>query len=275
MFVYFVWCFDVSRDVENRETDMISVLSIQNSKTTIFCQKWHSFAIYGLHRKELYIRRNSLKIFTRFHQQNIHSLASYSKTEEGIIKCFKFLQTNLLWKQLKAASGKQFTSQVSSLRTSSCPFHIALWLCFFLIEAIPRCLWPENQLWRVWQSLRTWLNEVERSWLAVPLDFAETEMIRQTFAMSCYAYLQHQYAVYIYIYIITVTINGTSCSFIESHCHIAKLLNSIGFQSSWIVLLKTVPSKSRCWHCEEGRHVKHNEAGLTDSVFCESDGVWL
>lgn len=73
------------------------------------------------------------------------------------------------------------------------------------------------------------------------------------------------------IHTISVTIKGTSCSVIESHRYIAKLLNSIAFQSSSTILLETVRSKSRRGHCEEGRHVKHNETGLTT----DSDGFCL
>ena len=126
----FVWCFPRKR-WEPRIHVISAMLRIPPSKTTcIFCQiKWHSFAIDLWPPQERIVRQAKFA-------ENIHKVSSAEYSQPGKLledwrrhnKCFKFLQTNLLWKQLQAASGKQFTSQVSSLRTSSCPFHIALWL---------------------------------------------------------------------------------------------------------------------------------------------------
>lgn len=105
---------------------------IPPSKTTcIFGQmKWHSFGIRPPQERIVHQAKFA---------ENIHKVSSAEYSQPGKLhedwrrhnKRFKFLQPSLLWKQLKAASGRQFTSQFSSLRPSSCPRHIALLLCFF------------------------------------------------------------------------------------------------------------------------------------------------
>ena len=183
--------FDVSRkSVENRENMRKPHgfgVRIPPSRTTcIFGQiKWHSFGIRPPQERIVHQAKFA---------ENIHKVSSAEYSQPGKLhedwrrhnKCFKFGANKLVVKADK--SSKWYTIYKSSFT----PLRVLLCGCgFFLIEAIPRCLWPENQLWRVRQSLPTSLNEVERSWLEVQLDFAQAEMIRQTFAMSCYVYLQH------------------------------------------------------------------------------------
>lgn len=197
---------DVSRkSVENRENMRKPHgfgVRIPPSKTTcIFGQiKWHSFGIRPPQERIVHQAKFA---------ENIHKVSSAEYSQPGKLhedwrrhnKCFKFGANKLVVKADK--SGKWYTIYKSSF----IPLRVLLCGCgFFLIEAIPRCLWPENQLWRVRQSLPTSLNEVERAWFSVPLDSAQAEMIRQTFAISCNVSITHT---------ISVTIKGTSYSFTE------------------------------------------------------------
>lgn len=181
---------------------VLAMLRIPPSKTTcIFGQiKWHSFGIRPPQERIVHQAKFA---------ENIHKVSSAEYSQPGKLhedwrrhnKCFKFGANKLVVKADK--SSKWYTIYKSSF----IPLRVLLCGCgFFLIEAIPRCLWPENQLWRVRQSLPTSLNEVERAWFSVPLDSAQAEMIRQTFAISCNVSITHT---------ISVTIKGTSYSFTE------------------------------------------------------------